>query len=205
VASKRRKIPRRKPVQGRSVATVEVLLQTTAQILVSRGYEGATTNEIARRAGVSIGSLYQYFPDKAALLRELLGQHLSKRREVFEAVMTEVSPRTLPEVVRRLIHGIIEAHNVNPRLYQVLHAHADWEQVDAFDRELEAILTRSLREHTAAIRPRDPDLAAEVMVRSFAGLLRSSFRQDPVWMQRADVEEELVDLALRYLIKDGEG
>lgn len=60
--------PRRKPRQSRSRATVDAILQATAQVLVRDGYQKATTNRIAERAGVSVGTLYQYFPNKDALV-----------------------------------------------------------------------------------------------------------------------------------------
>src|SRR5690242_13183136 len=94
-----RKPRRRRPVQARSMATVDALLSAVAQILVAGGYEGATTNHIARRAGVSVGSLYQYFPDKKALMNELLARHLERRRAAIAAVLTEPSARTPEEAV----------------------------------------------------------------------------------------------------------
>lgn len=64
--------PRKAPVQARSAATVEAILEAAAHILENEGFEGYTTNAIARRAGVSIGSLYQYFPNKDAVTAALV-------------------------------------------------------------------------------------------------------------------------------------
>ncbi len=62
-----RLIPRKEPQQRRSRVTYDAILEAAAQILIERGYAATTTNHIARRAGISIGSLYQYFPSKEAI------------------------------------------------------------------------------------------------------------------------------------------
>jgi AcrR family transcriptional regulator len=77
--------PRKKPVQGRSKATVDAVLVAAARILEERGQAGFNTNAVAERAGVSIGSLYQYFPSKDAILVALMEQSLA----VFSEAMAE--------------------------------------------------------------------------------------------------------------------
>jgi AcrR family transcriptional regulator len=202
VAAKRQKGARRTPIQRRSKATVDVVLEAAAQILMRRGYDAATTNEIARRAGVSIGTLYQYFPDKAALFKELLARHLAARRAVLSRVMSQATPQTLSRVIRQVIHAIVESSKVHPRLHHALHERAGAALVDAFDRESEALLTGVFRANAAALRRHNPELAAAVLVRAFAGLTRTNFRREPDWLQRPEVEAELTELALRYLVKD---
>lgn len=64
--------PRKKPAQSRSAETVHIILEGAARILEERGFAGYTTNAIAERAGVSIGSLYQYFPGREALRSALI-------------------------------------------------------------------------------------------------------------------------------------
>ena len=69
---------RKSPRQARSRETVEVLLEAATRVLVEAGFEGASTNRIARVAGVSVGSLYQYFPNKAAIVRMLIERHVTR-------------------------------------------------------------------------------------------------------------------------------
>jgi AcrR family transcriptional regulator len=197
-----RKIPRRRPVQARSMATVETLLSAVAQILVAGGYEGATTNHIARRAGVSVGSLYQYFPNKEALLRELLSRHLARRRSAIAEALAGPASMAPVDAVRRMLRGVFEAHRVEPALYRALAEHGDPDEVDAHERAVEALLARYLRGRAGALRPSDPDLAARVLVRAVSGLLRTSTRGDPGWAERVEVEQEILDLSLRYLLPD---
>ena len=70
--------PRKAPSQGRAVATVDAILGATARILVTRGYAALTTNHVAKRAGVSIGTLYEWFPGKEALVAGLIDRHLAR-------------------------------------------------------------------------------------------------------------------------------
>mgnify|MGYP003597153915 FL=1 len=67
--------PRKEPKQSRARVTVEAILEATAHILTEGGYDALTTNHVAKRAGVSIGSLYQYYPSKEALVGELMDRH----------------------------------------------------------------------------------------------------------------------------------
>ena len=78
--------PRKSPVQARSAASVEAILEATIQVLLHVGKERLTTTRVALRAGVSVGTLYQYFPNKSALLRAILKRHLGTVAEVVELV-----------------------------------------------------------------------------------------------------------------------
>jgi len=83
-----RTTPRKQPRQERSKATVDTILEATARVLIKHGYDGLTTNAVAQLAGVSIGSLYQYFPNKEALVAGLIGRHLE---EMHAAVSKELA------------------------------------------------------------------------------------------------------------------
>ena len=97
--------PRRRPRQRRSQDTVAFLLEAAAQVFGARGYERTTTNHVAERAGVSIGTLYQYFPNKDALLLALAREHLGSARAAFDAAAAELRATAPPlaGVVRRLV------------------------------------------------------------------------------------------------------
>ena len=85
-ATQARLEPRKSPVQARSTASVEAILGATIQVLLKMGKERLTTTRVADRAGVSVGTLYQYFPNKSALLRAVLQQHMDEMREAVEQV-----------------------------------------------------------------------------------------------------------------------
>ena len=113
-------IPRKIATQRRSRVTVEALLESTARILVKEGYDKASTNRIAEVAGVSVGSLYQYFPCKEALVAALIDRH---NQEVVEAVQAELAAAAgmpLAVAVRHLVTVAVKAHRVDPKLHRVL-------------------------------------------------------------------------------------
>ena len=88
--------PRKRPLQRRSRSTVDVILEAAAQVLERDGSATTTTDMIAARAGVSIGSLYQYFPNKDAALLALTQQHAEAARAVLEPLLAEIVTGTPP-------------------------------------------------------------------------------------------------------------
>ena len=89
-----RTTPRKRPRQARSKATVDTILEATARVLVKHGFDGLTTNAVATAAGVSIGSLYQYFPNKEALVAALIDRHIEQMNATMLAELARVA--TLP-------------------------------------------------------------------------------------------------------------
>jgi AcrR family transcriptional regulator len=110
------------PVQRRSLATVEQVLAAAAQVFETFGYAGGTTNRIAERAGVSVGTLYQYFPSKEAVAVALLEGHIREtNRKLHEWVGHMVSKRhDLREAIEDYARGVMEVHEHNPRLQHML-------------------------------------------------------------------------------------
>ncbi|ADH66711.1 TetR/AcrR family transcriptional regulator [Nocardiopsis dassonvillei] len=104
---------------------MEVILEAAAQVFEREGLE-ATTNRVAERAGYSIGTLYQYFPNKRALLHSLAERHVEETRRTLEE-LAEVLRRDEPsweDTVRRLAAAVADAHGDRPRLHSLMHAHA---------------------------------------------------------------------------------
>jgi AcrR family transcriptional regulator len=95
--------PRKTPVQARSAASVEAILEATIQVLLSAGKERLTTTRVALRAGVSVGTLYQYFPNKSALLKAALKRHLDEVTEEIERVCREQKGAPLRQMATALI------------------------------------------------------------------------------------------------------
>src|SRR5215469_16945245 len=120
MASKRAVSPRKSATQSRSRVTVDALIEATARILVSEGYDRASTNRIARVAGVSIGSLYQYFPNKEALVAAVLDRHAAELRQFARGVVLGIAMQPVDAAVRALVKVGIDAHRVDPKLHRVL-------------------------------------------------------------------------------------
>lgn len=110
------------PVQARAQETVDVILEASARILESDGLRGFNTNAIATKAGVSVGSLYQYFPNKDAIVLALIGRFEEK---LFDAVLNATQRgkgKKLKPCLRRLVRALVEVHYSRPRLNRVLES-----------------------------------------------------------------------------------
>jgi AcrR family transcriptional regulator len=121
-ARKQRLNPRKQPVQHRSKATVDVILVAAAQVFEAHGYAAGTTNRIAERAGVSIGTLYQYFPSKEAIAVALLERHIADtdhRLHEWVGHMV-VEQHSLSEALHDYVAGMLEMHSRQPRLQHIL-------------------------------------------------------------------------------------
>lgn len=115
--------PRKSPVQARSSASVEAMLDATLQVLVRDGKERLTTTRVAERAGVSVGTLYQYFPNKSSLLQATLRRHLEGVRDVVRMSMRELEGRAVEEICAGVARSFLQAKLHEPResvaLYEV--------------------------------------------------------------------------------------
>jgi AcrR family transcriptional regulator len=114
--------PRKSPVQSRSAATVEAILEATIQVLLQVGKERLTTTRVALRAGVSVGTLYQYFPNKSALLQAALKRHLGKVISAVELVCKQQEGETLRQMATALITTFLEAKMKDGRTSVALYS-----------------------------------------------------------------------------------
>jgi AcrR family transcriptional regulator len=121
-ARKKRLEPRKPPVQKRSRTTVDEILMAAAQVFESHGYAAGTTNRIADRAGVSIGTVYQYFPSKEAIAVALLERHIAETgHRLHEWVGHMVSEQHgLRAALHDYVTGMMETHSGRPRLQHIL-------------------------------------------------------------------------------------
>src|SRR5262245_5797295 len=131
--------PRKSASQGRSRLTVDAILEATARILMKEGYDRASTNKIAAEAGVSIGSLYQYFPSKEALVAAVSERHSHEVLQLMRNALVKVAARPIEVAAREFVSVAIDAHRVNPKLHRVLAEQVPrigrLESVDAIERD----------------------------------------------------------------------
>lgn len=109
---------RKQPQQARSQATTDALLDAAAHILGQRGWHGLTTNVVAEAAGVSIGSLYQYFPNKLALVEAVRQRHFDQVLAILITAADQSLPRT--RRIEALVEGMIGVHGRYPSAHRVL-------------------------------------------------------------------------------------
>ncbi len=115
--------PRKSPSQERSRQTVQRILDAAARVFHEQGYTGATTNDIADEAGVSIGSLYQYFPNKDALLVALTRRHIELTTDSLATLLNSMPLRPQFETVLRLVVDfLVEQHDLDDLHLLVMHS-----------------------------------------------------------------------------------
>ncbi len=115
-------LTRREPKQRRSQQTVEAVLEAVQRVLKRHGAEAITTNRIAEAAGVSIGSLYQYFPDKQAIFTALYDRHVDEVRHVIQRTMADCTSASLEDFTRELVERLAIVHTENADLHEIVSA-----------------------------------------------------------------------------------
>ncbi|MDD1516790.1 TetR/AcrR family transcriptional regulator [Bradyrhizobium sp. WBAH42] len=170
--------PRKNASQERSRATVDALVEATARILVKEGFEKASTNRIAEIAGVSVGSLYQYFPSKEALVAAVIDRHNDAIMTVVRAAFAEVADLPIEKAVRRLVTVAIEAHHIDPNLHRVLAEQiprsGHLAEVEAYSHEIHALVRTYLERHRKEMRKIDPALAAFMCVSTIEAIAHNT-------------------------------
>ncbi|RAN81796.1 TetR family transcriptional regulator [Bacillus sp. SRB_336] len=197
--------PRKVASQTRSRATVDALLDATARILVKEGFDKASTNRIAEVAGVSVGSLYQYFPGKEALVAAVIERH---RRQITQAVrdeLAEVWVQPVEKAIRGLVAIAVRAHRVDPRLHHVLAEQiprvGKLEKLETLDRENHALFRTYLEGCREKLRVDDLELASFVCVTTIEALTHNAVLHSKMLSdERMDaLVDEAAYLLTRYL------
>jgi AcrR family transcriptional regulator len=205
VVRKRGINPRKSPAQERSRFTVEQIIQAATQVFAEWGYAGATTNHIAERAGVSIGSLYQYFPNKEAILVTLAKRHVEIAGNLLMGLVAErnLIETDLTEVLRPFIQATLELHTGNPRLNYVILSEAVWsaeamEQVHALEDQFIDQLALTLDTHRQ-VSVKNSRHAAYIVVHAIKNLAHEFVIHPPAGMSEEAFVEEMVALVGGYL------
>lgn len=204
MAERSRTVPRKKPRQERSRATVDAILEATAHILVSHGYEATTTRLVAERAGVSIGSLYQYFPSKEALITAMVERQVQSVLDVCAGALEGHGPRPPQVVVREVTLGLMKIYGANPRLYQVLLSEGMrlgmMERLEVAELRIEDVVRGFLQQYGGDLRPRRVQLATFLLTRSVRGVIWSAAIERPELFDDPALADELCELILGYLL-----
>jgi AcrR family transcriptional regulator len=198
--------PRKPASQKRSRQTVDALLEATARVLIKEGYDRASTNKIAAAAGVSIGSLYQYFPSKEALVAAVIDRHMQELLQVVRDALVKVAARPIEVAARELVSVMIDAHRVNPKLHRVLAEQTPrtgrLENIQAMEREAYALVRGYLEAHRDELDVADPDVAAFICVTTVEALTHAAVVCRPESLGDAAagrLVDEVTRLVVRYL------
>lgn len=195
---------RKKPTQARASATIGAIVEAAAQILQKDGEDALTTAKIAERAGVSIGSVYQYFPNKEAILLALI----RKERETIAAEVArriaEIEPKNGETMVRGVIATLVASFRPRRRrrklvaLMAALSVDRDDSGLELRERVGALIVSASRRYPDMASRPLS-EISAYVIVRAVLGAIRSAVVENSKILDDPEFEEELCRLAIAYL------
>jgi AcrR family transcriptional regulator len=198
--------PRKRATQARSQATVEVILKATAHILVAEGYDRASTNKVAARAGVSIGSLYQYFPGKEALVAALLERHVDRMGEVLRAAFPRLAGSPVERAAVEVVRLMVAAHAVEPALHRVFVEQVPrigkLERVQDVEREMTQLVRAYLETRRDQLVVRDLDLAAYIVVGIVESLTHAAVLSRPDLLGEPFVQE-VSAVVVRYLTGGG--
>jgi AcrR family transcriptional regulator len=209
MASTRGLTPRKDPKQARSQATLDAILQAAAQILERAEREAAassSTQAIADRAGVSIGSIYQYFPTKQALIQALIRHHLRKQMHMIDEMLASVEGLAAEAAAAKLVAALIGAKRDTSRFERSMMRYfcevGDLSALTQLDHEMVARIRIFLDGLGAQIRPVNTGLAAFIISHALRSAVLLAILQKPEQLDDAEFERELTELVVRYLRPD---
>ena len=190
---------------ARSKATVDAIATAAARILVKDGYERANVNAIAELAGVSIGSLYQYFPSKDSVVAEVVKRHSARMIEVFQEGLPELAFLPMPEACRGIVRRALAAFAVDPALRSVIVGDvpdlAEFVRSRDFDETLAFMLRGYFVFHAQQIRPKNVDLAVKIIATAAEAAITRVIRDHPELVASEELVDEITALVLGYVAR----
>jgi AcrR family transcriptional regulator len=206
VPRKLRTAPRRSPSQRRAHDTVAVLLDATEIVLARRGFAATTTNHIAGQAGVSIGTLYHYFPSKEALIEAVVHRMWTRELDVLVAHHRELAEGPLAAAVRAIVCDLAAVVAARRELYRRWYAEAS--HLGKLDEGLEitgravAAVHEALARRSREMRPQNLAFAADLVVKMVLAMVRTGARDYAAELRSGELAGELSDMIIRYLLRD---
>jgi AcrR family transcriptional regulator len=197
-----KKSRRRRPQQRRARVTVDAILDAVVRVLKREGFSAITTNRVAEVAGVSIGSVYQYFPDKQAIFVALHQRHIDQIDRMVESKLVEHAASSLDDLMRAMIEGMIDAHSADPELYQLLATEVPHraEGTRDFAVRLHGAFRLALSSRMHELQKgRDLDLMVFVVTHMVESLSHGALFRRPPRVSLTAAKAEVVRAVLAYL------
>lgn len=194
--------PRKSPVQARSAASVDAILEATVQVLLEAGKERLTTTRVASRAGVSVGTLYQYFPNKSALLQAALKRHLDVVTEAVEQVCQEQKGNPVQSMATALVDAFLRAKMKDGKTSVALYAVSADVDGARIAREIGLRSSQAIVAMLASAREpltKDPQLVASMLQGALAGISRRLLESDAPEELFETFRQEMTLFACSYL------
>jgi AcrR family transcriptional regulator len=202
MASRPKTSVRRRPQQRRARETVESVLDAVIRILKHSGPAALTTNRIAEVAGVSIGSVYQYFPDKRAIFSALHERHIQQIGRVIQSTLVEHARSPLEHLMRAIIDAMVEAHTTDPELYEMLLTEVPHRADGSreFSVRLHGVFLLAISSRARELKKgRDLDSVVFVVTHMVDALSHGAILRRPATLSLAAAKEEIVRAVMAYL------
>jgi AcrR family transcriptional regulator len=205
--TKKKITPRKEPNQERAKETVETIVAATAHILEKDGFENISTNKIAEKAGVSIGSLYQYFPTKDAIFNFMMERYVKSQTSLIDGLLeNRDTSMELRSTIGLIISAILETKRkqakFNKLFVQKLMSFTAYEALNRQDEHLIALFKRHLEPHRREIRTDNLELQLYFVIQAVKMLPTALLFQDRFNFRDKAVDEELTELVYSYLRKN---
>jgi AcrR family transcriptional regulator len=189
---------KKQPKQDRSRETVETIIEATTRIIESDGLAGLSTNRVAEVAGVSVGSLYQYFPNKEALVEEVRVRFGARFQRVMLELLGRLPGLGLREAIHAWVKTLVDLHAESPGVHNAVGTGSPVEGLEA----LATVIGGYLDRHAEEIRRPDRMLAGRVLMDAAEALVHNTALRDPELLADACWVDEVCDLLERYLVAD---
>lgn len=196
--------PRKLPKQKRAQERVEKILETSIQIIEDEGFEKLNTNYIAEKSGISVGSIYQYFPNKESIVSSLIEKHYEDRMRLLNERVFTLRKKSVEAVVEGLIRTLFESHRKHPKLEQIFQSkkrslgkHVREQELDA---ELMRLLEKYMRRTLMYFDVKNLGLALKILATSIKSVCLDSL-YDHNYGNEEEVINELKRMTLRYIQK----
>jgi AcrR family transcriptional regulator len=193
--------PRKQPVQERARFTVDAIVAATRRLLEEEGRERVTTNRVAEIAGVSIGSLYQYFPNKDALVDRVREIDSRAYREQIEPRFEDMFDWPLADAARGIVDLLIAHHRENLCLHNALAAGAEDDLHEELQQRWLETVVAWLDVHAHEIRPANHVLAARIALEAVEALTHGVALRSPELLGDDEYASELTELLVGYLAR----
>jgi len=194
------------PQQQRAKVTVNAILDGMVRVLEQEGFDAASTSRVAEVAGVSVGTLYQYFSNRDAILDALQDREFERATEMMGRVLARGAYTSDREAARAVVEGLLELHSAAPALHRVLVLEGlrvtPRDRVQAFDLRLVSTIRSFLALANVRIRRTNLDAAAFVVYQAVRATMLAALLERPPGLDSTTLVDEITDLVLRYLVED---
>jgi len=180
---------------------VEAILDAAVRVLKRDGVSAITTNRIAEIAGVSIGSVYQYFPDKRAIFIALHRRHVEEIDRRIEQTVIAHAAAPLEALLRAMVEAVVEAHSADPVLHELLSTQVPHrgDGTREFAQRLQGVFRLAISARTNELGRRRPERLAFVLAHMLDALGHGAALRRPPELSLAEAKQEAVRAMLTYL------